>query len=109
MAEILHLGKDEFDEVVVSGGKAVLVDFFATWCGPCKMLGPVLEQVAEDFDGKVAVAKIDIDESMELAQEYGIMSVPTIILFENGAEIARAVGFRQKAQIEEMIKSKLGK
>ncbi len=104
---IIHINKDNFNEIIVKGDKPVLVDFFATWCGPCKMLSPILEQIEQEMSDKILVAKIDIDECMDIAQEYGIMSVPTMILFQNGAETARAVGFRQKSQIEDMIISKL--
>lgn len=104
---IIHINKDNFEQVIINGVKPVLADFFATWCGPCKMLSPILEQIEQEMGDKVVVAKIDIDECMDIAQEYGIMSVPTMILFQKGAETARAVGFRQKSQIEDMIVSKL--
>ncbi len=104
---IVHINKENFDEIIVNGDKPVLADFFATWCGPCKMLSPILEQIEQEMSDKIVVAKIDIDECMDIAQEYGIMSVPTMILFQGGAETARAVGFRQKSQIEDMISSKL--
>jgi len=107
MAEIQHITKENFNELVIDAKGLVLVDFFATWCGPCKMLAPILEQVAEEMDGKITIAKLDIDECMELAQEYGIMSVPTMILFKEGAEVARNIGFRGKPQIIEMINSKI--
>ncbi len=107
MAEIQHINKDNFNELVIDSKTPVLVDFFATWCGPCKMLAPILEQVAEEMGDKVVIAKADIDECMELAQEYGIMSVPTMILFKEGAEVSRNIGFRGKPQIVEMINSKL--
>ena len=107
MAEIQHINKDNFNELVLDSKTPVLVDFFATWCGPCKMLAPILEQVAEEMGDKVVIAKADIDECMELAQEYGIMSVPTMILFKEGAEVSRNIGFRGKPQIVEMINSKL--
>ena len=103
--EIVHISKENFKEIVC-GDKPVLVDFFATWCGPCKMLSPILEQLSTEMD-KVIIAKCDIDKCMEIAQEFNIMSVPTLILFEKGAEVARAVGFRQKTQIIEMIESKI--
>lgn len=107
MADIQHITKDNFNEMVIDAKTPVLVDFFATWCGPCKMLAPILEQVAEEMDGKVVIAKLDIDECMELAQEYGIMSVPTMILFKEGAEVSRSIGFRGKPQIIDMINSKI--
>lgn len=107
MAEIKHITKDNFNELVIDSKTPVLVDFFATWCGPCKMLSPILEQVADEVKNKVIVAKLDIDECMELAQEYGIMSVPTMILFKDGAEVSRNIGFRGKPQILDMINSKL--
>ena len=107
MVEIQHINKDNFNELVIDSKTPVLVDFFATWCGPCKMLAPILEQVAEEMGDKVVIAKADIDECMELAQEYGIMSVPTMILFKEGAEVSRNIGFRGKPHIVEMINSKL--
>ena len=107
MAEIKHITKDNFNELVIDSKTPVLVDFFATWCGPCKMLSPIIEQVADEMGDKVVIAKADIDECMELAQEYGIMSVPTLILFKEGAEVSRNIGFRGKPQIIDMINSKL--
>ncbi len=107
MAEIQHINKDNFNEMVIDSKTPVLVDFFATWCGPCKMLSPILEQVASEMGDRVVIAKVDIDECMDLAQEYGIMSVPTMILFKDGAEVSRNIGFRGKPQIVEMINSKL--
>ena len=107
MADIKHITKDNFNELVIDSKTPVLVDFFATWCGPCKMLSPIIEQVAEEMGDKVVVAKLDIDECMEIAQEYGIMSVPTLVLFKEGAEVSRNIGFRGKPQILDMINSKI--
>ncbi len=98
---IEHIETNNFEELI-NGDKPVLVDFFATWCGPCKMLSPILEQVADETD-KVVIAKCDIDECMEIAQKYNIMSVPTLVAFKSGEEVKRAVGFRQKTQLLELI------
>ena len=101
--EIIHGKQDNFNKLISSG--TVLVDFFATWCGPCKMLGTVLEQLKEDrADGKIV--KIDVDECSELAKNYGVMSVPTMILFENGKMIDKKIGFMSKEEITNWIESK---
>lgn len=101
--EIIHGKQDNFNNLISSG--TVLVDFFATWCGPCKMLGTVLEQLKEDrTDGKIV--KIDVDECSELAKNYGVMSVPTMILFENGKMIDKKIGFMSKEEITNWIESK---
>ena len=97
---------NEFAEVI-KGEKPTIVDFFATWCGPCKMLSPILEKVEEDSDGKFNVVKVDIDESLDLARKYGIMSVPTMIVFKEGQEQEKMIGLRQKNQIEEAVKKYL--
>lgn len=93
----------EFDEVVVKNPNVVLVDFFATWCMPCKMLSPVLESVSETLGSEGTVVKLDIDENMDLARKYGVMSVPTMIVVKGGEEVERLVGFRQANQILETL------
>ena len=97
------INNDNFQKEVKESDKIVLVDFFATWCGPCKMLSPVLDQVADELKDKVVIGKLDIDESLDLAKEYGVMSVPTMILFKDGKEVERIVGLRQKTQIIDAI------
>lgn len=97
------INKEEFEKVTKTK-KPVLVDFFATWCGPCKMLSPILEQVKESSKGEYDVVKVDIDESYDLAKKFGIMSVPTMIIFKEGEEMEKMVGLRPKAMIEETIK-----
>lgn len=104
MAEIKHINESEFEEQVVNNEKPVIVDFFATWCGPCKMLGPVLQQVADE-NNEVEILKVDIDENMDLAQKFGIMSVPTMIIFKGGEEVSREIGFKQKSEILNIIKN----
>ena len=97
--EIIHLEKDNFKELI-SGEKKVLVDFFATWCGPCKMLGPVLENYQSD----IKVIKVDTDEFDELSREYGVMSIPTLVLIENGKEVKRNVGLINEDDLEAFLK-----
>lgn len=93
----------EFDELIAQSETPVLVDFFATWCGPCKMLAPVLEEVAEQVQGKAQVVKVDIDESPELAQRYGVMSVPTLMSFTAEQPTATKVGVQPKQVLLSMI------
>ena len=95
-----HANESNFQEMTGKG--LVLVDFFATWCGPCRMLGPVLEDMANDRDS-IDIVKVDIDESMNLARQFGIMSVPTLILFKDGQVIAKTGGFHPKESLQQFI------
>lgn len=94
---IIHSNQEEFKELI--NDELVIVDFFATWCGPCRMLGTVLEEIQNEYK----IVKIDVDECSELAKEYGVMSVPTIIKFKNGVEIEKNIGFLPKEQLIEWI------
>ena len=87
---IMHLTKDNFDSITSSG--LVLVDFWATWCGPCRMQAPILEEFDKQMEGRVRVCKLDVDEVPAIAQRFGVMSIPTVVLFENGQEKNRSVG-----------------
>lgn len=92
---VVHATAEQL-KTMLSENKVVLVDFFATWCGPCKMIAPMIEQVAEEFEGKAAVAKIDVDEEPELAARYGIESIPTVIVFKDGHAVGMEIGARPK-------------
>lgn len=102
--ELKHLNEKDFEELVTNSKKTVLVDFFATWCGPCKMLAPVLEGVQDEVGDRAHIYKVDIDECMDLAKSFGIMSVPTMIVFKDGQEVNRLVGLRPKNLILEALK-----
>lgn len=91
--KILYLNTKEFDEVI-NKEKLVLIDFWATWCAPCRMLAPVIEKIAEQYQGKLVVGKVDIDEQQELAIRYGIQSIPTVILFKDGKVVAKEIGVK---------------
>ena len=101
MSNAIEITSQIFDNTVEKG--LVLVDFWASWCGPCMMLGPVVEQLAEELDGKVTVGKVNVDEEQELAVKFGVMSIPTLVLFKDGAEVTRSVGVVPKAKLLEMI------
>ncbi len=90
-----------FDAEVLQAAGPVIVDFWAPWCGPCRMLGPVLEAFAEKAEGKIKVVKVNIDREEGLAQQYGVMTIPTLILFRNGAEVRRSVGVIPMEQLEQ--------
>ena len=102
MSEIV-LTKDNFEEEVLRSDKPVLVDFWATWCGPCRMLAPVIAQIAEEQEGKIKVGKIDVDEQPELAIRYGIASIPTLKVFKNGEVANTSVGVIPKQMIEQLL------
>ena len=101
---VLHADKQTFAALTAQKDKVVLLDFFATWCGPCRMIAPVIEELSDEM-ADVAFAKIDVDELPELAQQYGIVSIPTLVLLKDGKEIDRAVGARPKDAIAAMIAS----
>ena len=103
----IAVNDSNFEEVVLKSAQPVLVDFWAEWCGPCKMLTPVLESVANKLDGKVKIVKVDVDESPDLAQRFGIMSVPTMILFKKGQQTAAFSGYMTEAMLMQNIESKL--
>lgn len=100
------VNEKEFNDIIKSK-KVVLVDFFATWCGPCRMLSPILEEVSEEANGEYEIIKVDVDESYDLAKKFGIMSVPTMIIFQDGVEAEKIIGLRSKDDIVETIKTYL--
>ena len=97
------LNKINFEKEVLNEEKIVLVDFWATWCGPCQMIAPVVHAIAEEYKDKVKVCKLNVDDEQELAIKYGVMSIPTLILFKNGEPIKTVVGFHSKSELEEII------
>ncbi len=105
--EIIHFTDANFSELVLKAEKPVLVDFYADWCGPCRMVAPVIEEMAKTYDEKMIVGKVDVDANSKVAGDYGVMSIPTVILFEGGKEVARQVGFGGKEIYEEMVKKVL--
>jgi len=100
----INITDTDFDAQVLQNKLPVLVDFWAPWCGPCKMAGPVLEELSEIYKDKVLIMKINIDENQMSPQKYGVMSIPTTVLFKGGKEIGRSVGFSGKETFEELMK-----
>ena len=102
---VTHLTKDNFDSVTSEG--LVLIDFWATWCGPCKMMSPIVEKLADEYDGKALIGKVESDNAMALMQRFGISAIPTLIFFKNGAEIARKVGVMPESALREVLDANL--
>ena len=102
MSQVQHFDAASFD-AALAGELPVLVDFWATWCGPCRMLGPVIDQTSDDYAGKVVVGKVDVDQAPDLAARFGISSVPSVKLFKGGVEVASMMGAAPKATIAKMI------
>ena len=102
MAE-LKITRGNFENEVLKSNIPVLIDFWAPWCGPCRMMGPIIEQLAEEYEGKAKVGKVNVDEEGELSQAFGVMSIPTIVLIKDGKVVKQAVGARPKAEVEAML------
>ena len=92
-----------FEQEVLKADKPVLVDFWATWCGPCRMLAPTIEEVAEETEGRAIVGKVNVDDEMALARKYRIASIPTLIVFENGEEVRRSIGVIEKEDVLDLL------
>ena len=105
MSKIIEVTDQNFEEVVVKSDKPVLVDFAAEWCGPCKRLAPIIEELSEEYDGKVVVCHVDVDSAQETARKFQVMSVPTVMLFKNGEPVAQQIGLVPKGTLAEMMDS----
>lgn len=103
MAEV-KITVSNFESEVLRSDQPVLVDFYADWCGPCRMLAPVLEEVAREYEGGVKVGKVNVDEQMELAQKFGVSSIPLLVVFKDGQPVAKSLGYRPKEEIVNLLK-----
>ena len=102
MTEI-HLTAENFEKEVLQSEIPVLVDFYAEWCGPCKMLSPVIDEIAKEYEGKAKISKVNVDDEMGLAQQYRVMSVPTVLVFKNGQVSGTSIGYVGKEKLTEML------
>ncbi|MFP4644926.1 MAG: thioredoxin [Spirochaetales bacterium] len=104
MSKEVTITKDNFESEVKNSGVPVLLDFWADWCMPCKMVAPVLEELSSEYDGKLKIGKVDVDQNQELASQYNVVSIPTLLLMKDGEVVKQQVGAVPRAQIEELIK-----
>lgn len=105
--KIVTLTLDNFEDEVENSETPVLVDFWASWCGPCKMIAPIIDQLADEFDGKVKVGKVNVDDNRELSARFKVMSIPTLMLFKNGEVTNQLIGARPKGELVKMLDSAL--
>ena len=104
----LELTDSNFEELALKSDKPVMVDFWAEWCGPCRMVGPVVEELAKEYDGKAVVGKVNVDNNPQVAMKYGIRSIPTILFLKNGDVVDRSVGAVPKSQLSQKLEGQLG-
>lgn len=104
---VLTLDQDNFEEKVLKSSIPVLVDFWAPWCGPCRMAGPIIDELAEDYEGKLIVGKVNVDENSDLGTKYKVMSIPTVTIFKNGEVVDKLIGSVPRERYEDMIDSNL--
>lgn len=108
-SSLLHVSKNSWENEVIRSQLPVFVDFWAEWCGPCRMVGPAVEQLSKTLQGKVKVVKVNVDENQEIAIQYGIQSIPSLLLFKDGKEIARTIGAAPKESYQKFIEDSLSK
>ncbi len=104
---IKHVSDASFDADVLQSDVPVLVDYWAEWCGPCKMIAPILDEVSKDYDGRLQIAKVNVDDNQSIPAKYGIRGIPTLMLFKNGAQVATKVGALSKSQLELFLKNNI--
>ena len=107
MADILTITDDNFEMEILGGEELTMVDFWAAWCGPCKMVAPVLEEIADEYAGKLKIGKLNVDENQATPAQFGIMSIPTLVLFKGGKETERIIGFKTKQELSSIIDRQL--
>jgi thioredoxin 1 len=108
MGKTVAVTDNSFDEIVLKSTSPVLVDFWATWCKPCLMVAPILEELTQEYSGKLTIAKLDVDQNQQTAQKYHVMSIPTMIIFKQGKPVANIVGFKPKDKLKQELDAALG-